>query len=232
MWNGKKKAVTFSFDDGVSQDVRLIELLNKYGLKATFNINSGKLGLNEIIDFGGGRRASHYKVSAPILRDVYQGHEIAAHSLTHPSLTTLSDEEVVREVAEDVKNLSSLAGYPVVGMAYPNGDVDSRVARLIREHTPIRYARTVASTHSFGLPQGDLLLLNPSVFTGEDCLLSLAEQFVALKPDQPALFYVWGHGYEYDFNYPSWQTLEKLFAMLSGKEDIFYCTNKEAFGIE
>ena len=34
MFHGKCKAVTFSYDDGVSQDVRLIALLNKYGLKA------------------------------------------------------------------------------------------------------------------------------------------------------------------------------------------------------
>ena len=40
MWNGKKKAITFSFDDGVRQDVRLIEILNRYNLKATFNLNS------------------------------------------------------------------------------------------------------------------------------------------------------------------------------------------------
>ena len=38
MWNGKKKAVTFSFDDGVTQDIRLIEILNKYGLKGTHSI--------------------------------------------------------------------------------------------------------------------------------------------------------------------------------------------------
>ena len=39
-WNGKNKAITFSYDDGVTQDIRLIELLNKYNLKCTFNINS------------------------------------------------------------------------------------------------------------------------------------------------------------------------------------------------
>ena len=41
MWNGKKKAVTFSYDDGVEQDRRLIALFNKYGMKATFNQKSG-----------------------------------------------------------------------------------------------------------------------------------------------------------------------------------------------
>lgn len=43
-FNGKKKAITFSYDDGVTQDIRLIELLDKYGLKCTFNLNSGLQG--------------------------------------------------------------------------------------------------------------------------------------------------------------------------------------------
>ena len=43
MYQGKNKAITFSYDDGVTQDRRLIEILNRYGLKATFNINSGLL---------------------------------------------------------------------------------------------------------------------------------------------------------------------------------------------
>ena len=30
MWDNKKKAVTFSFDDGVVQDKRCIEILDKY----------------------------------------------------------------------------------------------------------------------------------------------------------------------------------------------------------
>ena len=39
MFNGMKKALTFSYDDGVTQDIRLIEIFNKYNLKATFNLN-------------------------------------------------------------------------------------------------------------------------------------------------------------------------------------------------
>ena len=44
MFNGRNKAITFSYDDGVTQDIRLIELFNKYNVKATFNINSELLG--------------------------------------------------------------------------------------------------------------------------------------------------------------------------------------------
>ena len=46
MFNGKNKALTFSFDDGVTQDERLINIFNKYGLKGTFNLNSEFLGKN------------------------------------------------------------------------------------------------------------------------------------------------------------------------------------------
>ena len=53
MWNGKKKAVTFSFDDGIEQDVRAIEILDKYGLKATFNLNSGKFGTSYPFEWNG-----------------------------------------------------------------------------------------------------------------------------------------------------------------------------------
>ena len=45
----KLKAVTFSYDDGTTQDIRLIELLNKYGLKSTFNLNSGLFSKNKIL---------------------------------------------------------------------------------------------------------------------------------------------------------------------------------------
>ena len=51
---GKKKAITFSYDDGVTQDERLISLFNKYGLKCTFNLNSGFLVFRVAIHSGCG----------------------------------------------------------------------------------------------------------------------------------------------------------------------------------
>ena len=45
MWNGKTKAITLSYDDGTLQDIKFVESLNKYNLKATFNLNSSLFGL-------------------------------------------------------------------------------------------------------------------------------------------------------------------------------------------
>ena len=42
--DGKSKALTLSYDDAVVQDIRLIGIMDKYGIKGTFNVNSGWYG--------------------------------------------------------------------------------------------------------------------------------------------------------------------------------------------
>jgi len=224
----KLKAVTFSYDDAVTQDQRLIEMFDRYGLKATFNLNSGRLGkpgslVRENVT------VAHVKPRAEEIRAIYQGHEIAAHTLTHPSLPSLNDEDVIREVEQDRLALSEIAGYEVVGMAYPGGGVnhDDRVVELIRNHTGIQYARTIISSHDF-TPQTDLLRFRPSVYHhGEfDKMFEMAEEFLALQPTTPQIFYIWGHAYEFDIH-NTWARMEELCKLISGRGDIFYGTNKE-----
>lgn len=227
-WNGKKKALTFSYDDGVLQDIRLIELFNKYGMKATFNLNSEKLGKPGAL-IREEKHVDHTKVKAADVRHIYEGHEVAVHTLTHPHLENIeSDEDVIREIEEDRLRLSELCGYEVVGMAYPFGTYDERVVRLMREHTGVRYARTVRSTHDFFAPQSDLLTFHPTVYHHAewDTMLALGEKFLSLSPDEPALFYVWGHAYEFDIH-DDWARFEDFLRMMAGKADIFYGTNAE-----
>ena len=228
MFNGKMKAVTFSYDDGVTQDQRLISILNRYNLKCTFNLNSGLLGragslLREDVT------VAHCKPRPEEVRNIYAGHEIAAHTLTHPALSQLSDEDVIREVEEDRRALSEIAGYEVVGMAYPGGThvMNAHVADLIRKNTGIRYARTTTSTHNFDL-QDDLIIFNPSVYhhIEWDEMFRLGEEFLALKPDTPKIFYIWGHAYEFDIR-NEWDRFEQFCQLISGKDDIFYGTNAE-----
>ena len=223
------KAITFSYDDGVTQDVRLAELFRKYGLKATFNINSGFLGKEGSL-VREGVTVGHNKVSAADLRYIYEGHEIAAHTLTHPLLTTITDDaEIIRQVEEDRLTLSELAGYEVVGFAYPGGGVNynSRVSELIKNNTGVRYCRTIVSSHSFDI-QDDLYEFKPTVYHHAefDKTFALAEQFLNSSPDTPQIFYIWGHAYELDIR-NEWDRFEELCKMLSGKDDIFYGTNRE-----
>lgn len=225
-FNGKKKAITFSYDDGVTQDIRLIELFDKYGLKCTFNLNSGKLGMpGELLREG--EHVRHDKISAEKIKGVYEGHEVATHGVTHPYLTRLTDDEIVREIEDDRIRLSELVGYDVVGHAYPMGDCDERVARVLCERTGVKYARTVVSTYNFDIQSG-LYLFNPSVYHHRemDEMFRLGEEFLNLKTDEPKLFYVWGHAYEFDIH-NDWKRFEEFLEMISGRSDIFYGTNKE-----
>lgn len=227
--SGNLKAVTFSYDDGVTQDVRLIELLNKYGLKSTFNLNSELLGTG-YLNVRNDRQILHYKIRPEDVKTVYDGHEIAVHTLNHPRLTTLDDAEIIRQVEQDRMNLSELAGYEVVGMAYPCGGVnnDDRVAEIIKNHTGVAYSRTITNTDSFD-PQENLYRFNPNVYhiMEFDRLMEMGKQFIAMTPDKPQIFYIWGHAYEMDYAPGDWDKLEEFFRLISNHDDIFYGTNKE-----
>lgn len=232
MWQGKNKAVTFSFDDAVLQDIKAIKILDKYGLKATFNLNSNALG--------GVRRhvykeynVDHSKVAPNDIKFVYQNHEVACHTKDHIRLPSLEkDQSVISQVEEDRLKLSDLCGYEVVGMAYPCGGVnnDDRVAKIIRENTGVKYARTITCNHNFDL-QDNLYRFNPSIYyMDRNKAFKMAEEFINLKTQTPKIFYIWGHTYEMDYDNPkqmTWDYFEEFCSLLSNRSDIFYGTNKE-----
>ena len=220
MFDGKLKAVTFSYDDNVKQDKRFIEILNKYGLKGTFNINTMLLG--DVTD--NENRKSNIKSNE--VRSLYEGHEVAVHTLKHPDLTKLNDAEIIKEVEEDRLRLSDIAGYEVIGMAYPYGTYNDRVVDIIKKNTGVKYSRTVNSTHKFEI-QTDLLRFEPTLHHNDEKLFELAEKFITLKPESPQIFYIWGHTYEFDHEDGMWKRIEEFCKLISGKDDIFYGTNKE-----
>jgi peptidoglycan/xylan/chitin deacetylase (PgdA/CDA1 family) len=227
MFDGKMKAVTFSYDDGITQDQRLIHLLNRYGLKATFNLNSGYFGTAGAL-IRENVTVAHVRPRLEEIAGIYRGHEIAGHTLTHPSLPTLPQAEIIRQVEDDRKALSALCGYEVVGMAYPGGGInnDARTAEIIRTCTGMQYARTITCNGSFEL-QTDLFRFQPTVFHMDfEEMFRLGSEFLRMKPDRPQIFYIWGHTYEFDIA-DTWERMEEFCRMISGKDDIFYGTNRE-----
>lgn len=229
MWNGKMKAVTFSFDDGVQQDRRFVELLNKYGLRGTFNLCSANLGYKSAPRDKNGVLVDYSKVDPYEIKELYRTHEVASHTLAHPDLTKLSDDNVVRQVEEDRKMLSRLVGYEVVGFAYPFGAYDERVVRLIRERTGIKYARAVGSPRPFDFCIDDPLVFQPTVyFANVEEMMRRGREFIEMDAKTPQLMYVWGHTYQLDEgDAVRWEDFEKFCALISGRDDIFYGTNAE-----
>lgn len=196
-----KKALTFSYDDGVTQDERLIKIFNKYGLKGTFNLNSGLLGRtgellrNDVF-------VNHSKIKAVEIKRVYEGHEIAVHTVTHPMLQSETDDEIIRQVEIDREELSRLAGYEVKGMAYPCCAPDERVVKVVKENTGVKYSRSTKVTYSY-TPSDDMFDYHGTVYHHDDWdrLFELGENFLKLESESPQIMYVWGHAYEFDI-YP------------------------------
>jgi peptidoglycan/xylan/chitin deacetylase (PgdA/CDA1 family) len=207
---GKSKALVLSYDDGPVQDSRLIELLDRYGLKGTFHLNSGMLG-----DEG--------RVRPDEVRALYAEHEVSAHTVNHPGLSQLTESEIVREVVADREALEGLTGKLVRGMSYPFGDHDQFVIEILRG-TGIEYARTVEDSYSFAIPE-DFLAWHPTIHqfgkayyedsTPERDARELArfnqvvEDF--LTTQEVALLYVWSHSWEFDGGEDRWRQTEAFF---------------------
>jgi len=217
------KAVTFSYDDGVEQDQRLVDLFNYYGMKCTFNLNTGIQTPGSSFEIEG---VKINRMPQKELGELYKGHEIAVHGLMHMPPEALSEAGLEGEFLLDAKNIERLYGKYPLGMAYAYGVVTEEAVQYLSK-IGIRYARTVGSTHRFDLPK-DLMRLEPTCHHQDERLFDLAEEFLDINAidGKPMLFYIWGHSYEFDVN-RNWERIEKLCEMLADGEDIFFGTNAE-----
>jgi peptidoglycan/xylan/chitin deacetylase (PgdA/CDA1 family) len=218
---GKKKALILSFDDGRTEDSRLVKLMNKYGLIGTFHLNSNKLGTQD------------YLIKTDI-KELFKGHEVSVHSFNHPSFTSLSTIDVVYEVVEDRKELERLMGYPIRGMAYPFGNNNDMVIDAV-EGLGIEYARTVEENTAFKIPENFLkwqptihlfgktnYLPNDTAFEKTELVhfYKVIKDFVSTK--NLALLDVWGHSWEMGNNQGKWEETEKFFSMLANNPEIHF----------
>ena len=220
--NGKTRALTLSYDDGVEQDARLIRILDRYGLKCTFNLNSG-LWAPEGTQWPKGQ--IHRRLTAEAALALYSagGHEVAVHGLTHANLCALPLSRAVHEVLEDRRNLETLFGRVVRGAAYPFGAYDDQAVRAL-EDCGIVYCRTVQSTHGFALPARPLTL-HPTCHHNDPMLDELCSRFLADdEKSAPRLFYLWGHAYEFEAM-DNWSVIEAFAERMGGQDGIWYCTN-------
>lgn len=222
--DGKPKAFTLSYDDGVVQDIRFIDILNKNGLKGTFNINTGMY-----LDEDAEREKFYGRMKLSEAKKLYinSGHEVAVHGLKHTFLEQQSSVEVVTEIMEDRKNIEREYGIVARGMAYPFGTYSDEVIDVLKK-CGICYSRTIKSTGGFGLPE-NWLALHPTCHHNNPELMNLAKAFAEEKSwKRNVLFYVWGHTYEFD-NLDNWEMFEEFAEYIGGRDNIWYATNIEIY---
>ena len=219
----KTKALTLSYDDGVEQDATLIKILDKAGIKCTFNLNSNKL-LKKPQKYAPECIQRLLTCDAAVSLYKNSGHEVAVHTLDHLNPSTLSPLTATEQICQDRKNLEEMFGVEVRGMAYPYGQYTDTMIEVAK-NCGIVYARTTVATHSFALPT-DWMRLPATCRHKDPKLMQLADKFLTESVTQQAiLFYLWGHSYEFEAD-NNWHIIEQFCAKMGGR-DIWYATNIE-----
>ena len=228
---GKFKAVTLSYDDGVCADLRLAEILDRYGIKCTFNINSGF--------FGGKGKTTPEEIKTHILD---KGHEVAVHGEKHIAPGIAAPNILIADVLNCRRALEEQFGMIIRGMAYPDSGITRmhngnsyEVIRRSLQSLGIVYARTLGGDNNrFHLPE-DFYAWMPTAHHKNPLLMEYASDFVRLREESlysanrfPRLFYLWGHSYEFDRD-NNWPLVEEFCQVISNKEDTWYATNMEIY---
>ena len=225
----KFKTLTLSYDDGDRQDKRLISIMQKHGLKGTFNINGGLFG-DKYEGVEKGRMTKQETLDLYLSSDM----EVAIHGYRHLSLGYVDTELALEDVITDRKTLETMFGRVIQGMAYANGSYNDEVVDLLKK-SGVHYARTTISTEKFDLPT-DWLRLPATCHHNSPRLMELAKEFAEQKAEwyywhwrnKLQMFYLWGHSYEFDNN-DNWEVIEKFAEYIGGRDDIWYATNGEIF---
>jgi len=220
---GKSKALILSYDDGPEADRKMVKLMNEYGLKGTFHLNSNKLDTKGYL-------------TKNEIKTLFKGHEVSVHTANHPGLMGMSKIDIVYEVVEDRKELERLTGNTIRGMAYPFGSYDNSVVDAI-SGLGIEYARTVNDSYNFSIPKNFLIwdasihqfgkaYFKPNNPENDKQELKIFNDFVSnfIKSDTLALLDVWGHSWENEGEGNRWNAIEQFFKQVSNNKEILYTT--------
>ena len=210
------KYFIFSIDDGTIYDKRSSEILNQYHLKATFNLNSG---MDDFVWYKG-----ETEIRRLILKDnlsIYDGHEIASHSLFHRYMSALSKEEIYNEVYLDKKNLESLFSKEVITFAFPFDDYSPYPIEVIKNIKGIKLIRTSRIDQSFKIPNNryDIPITSWNILEA----LNLFDEFIK-NPNSELFIFV---SHSYDFIDDNYQSFIKLCQKVSSSKDIKVITMSE-----
>ena len=233
---GRMKAVTLSYDDGIRADLKLCDVLKKYGLKCTFNINTSTFGRTDRPD-----KLSPAEIKEHILD---AGHEVAVHGEQHIAPGIAEPVRAITDVLNCRLTLEKEFGMIIRGMAYP----DSGISRIhannncenifsYLKNLGIVYSRTLSGDNNTFMMPNNFYAWMPTAHHKNPKLMEWAREFVELEPHKiitrryPRLFYLWGHSYEFDQNLPdnNWGIIEEFAEFMGNREDIWYATNIEIY---
>lgn len=221
--SGKKKIkVVQCWDDGVINDIRVVELCRKYGAKATFNLNPGNMGeergKNCWQSANPGtwsyRGFSCGKLAKKDIAEVYEGFELASHCWRHENADSIPAEEWISKAMDARRFLEDIAQKPCLGFAWPCGRTTPETVKALHD-AGFAYGRTTANAPDV-TKCSDVMLLPSNCHFQDNLFYSLYE---TAKASGVEVFYFWGHSYEM-FEYDKlWEQYELKLQYISNDPD-------------
>jgi len=237
--------VTTSWDDGSLADLKMLHLLNKYNLKATFYISQNSpLHENQI-------------------KKIAETQEIGAHTLNHVNLKQISLNQAQTEIIGSKQWLEKITSQSIKMFCYPKGQYNSKILALIKK-TEFDGARTIkpnqtriknkyempttcyvfppkkrkrggglpAKIHRFLIQLKDfylydvISLLKTGIFFGHKNWAKVAKKYFDLTLKSSGVYHLWGHTAEIE-KHNLWPQIEDVFKHISNNKNIKYLTNSE-----
>ena len=224
----RTKAFTMSFDDGIDTDIRMASIMKKYGVKGTFNLNSGLFSPEGTVK-PEGRDAIPLTVSQAKELVSDPSFEIASHGYCHHALGHIGGADALFDILNDRLKLEQTFGRLVRGFAYPFSSYNDDVKEMLRLSGFV-WARGDKRKTDFLLPREDEWYDWKGIHQMDGELPELLDRFVK-EPNlyyHGQLLYVWAHTYEFEHD-GSWDRIEGVFKKLSECGEIWYATNTEIY---
>ncbi|HMK63222.1 MAG TPA: polysaccharide deacetylase family protein [Acidimicrobiales bacterium] len=230
----KTVLVTTSWDDGHELDVRLADLLDRYGLAATFYVAPR---YHKIQGFR--------PLSPTSLVTIAERFEIGGHTLTHPHLPRLRPARAMDEILGGKHAVEDVIGREITSFCYPYGAYRPEHLPMVAEagFTAARTSRRgscAVRVHPLEMPTTvhaaryrrdtwSLLRGGPSIRRGWERWRNW-DVHARILLDEAAgrggMFHLWGHSWEIEAH-DDWGRLERFLAHLSARENVQFVTNAE-----
>jgi hypothetical protein len=242
MVNGTKKTLfTVSWDDGYPDDLRVAEIMARYGIKGTFHVPL--------------RNREGLPVMTPEnLRQLATLHEVSSHTFSHCYLNTLSITEAEREISSGKAALEDALGHPVSGFCYPGGKYSRAHVALVKKlgfsyarscenfRTDLEFDKFTMPTTLQVYPHQRLVYFRNFLSKGHwqhrtalfsklmrsnDLLNRMVVCFhVAQVNSSSSIVHFWGHSWELD-KIGGWNVLKLFFQYVAEQPEIIKLENRE-----
>ena len=239
--NSQKTIITTSWDDGHSLDFKLANILEKNEMPGTFYVPINMPGKKVI--------------SKDEIKILSKKFEIGGHTVTHPNLTKLSNEDIEKEVSIGKNELEKIVG-EISSFCYPSGQYNSQIMKIVKKsgfkcarttelfrykikdpfechptihaHNRILFSRGKQTITTENKDLSFSLLLSGTIFKSWDHIAKKTLDFIL---ERGGIWHLWGHSWEINNN-NDWERLDNVleYAKKKGKEfGAEFLTNGELF---